>query len=73
MNLTDPHIKEKQSAWPNHKQWTVGTTLDHRVYIQDDNFQYDARLYINGDFPDEQTELDYANAITEILNERTST
>lgn len=72
MNLNDPHIKEKQSLWSNYKQWTVGTANDGRVFIQDDNFKYDARLYINGDFPDHQSTLDYAKAIAEILNERTN-
>ena len=68
MNLTDPHLSEKLNRWPNHKQWTVGTTSDGRVFIQDDNFQYDARLYINGDFPDQLDELRYAQAIADILN-----
>lgn len=72
MNLIDPYIKEKQSAWPNHKQWTVDTTKDGRVFIQDDNFQYDARLYINGDFADINKQVEYAKAIAEILNEQTN-
>lgn len=69
MDLTDPYVKEKLSRWPNHKQWVAGITNDDRVFIQDDNFQYDARLYIDGDFPSLQRRLDYANAIAEILNE----
>jgi hypothetical protein len=50
MNLQDPNFEEKRKRFPNHKQWTTGITSDGRVYIQDDNFEYDARLYINGDF-----------------------
>lgn len=71
MNLIDPHYHEKKQKNPDHKQWTTGINkLDNRVYIQDDNFQYDARLYINGDFPDIETQLEYANAIARILNGR---
>ena len=71
MNLIDPnHILKKQKN-PDHKQWTTGINKnDNRVYIQDDNFEYDARLYINGDFPDIETQLEYANAIARILNGR---
>ena len=72
MTLIDPYLKEKQSRWPNHKQWVAGTTSDGRVFIQDDNFQYDARLYIDGDFPDQGEKVEYAKAIAEILNERTN-
>ncbi len=72
MNLNGPHIKEKQSLWSNYKQWTVGTANDGRVFIQDDNFQYDARLYINGNFPNQKEMVEYAKAIAEILNERTN-
>ena len=71
MNLIDPNLQEKKERFPNHKQWTTGINKhDNRVYVQDDNFQYDARLYINGDFPDIDTELEYANAIARILNGR---
>lgn len=71
MNLIDPNHHSKKEKNPDHKQWTTGiSVLDNRVYIQDDNFEYDARLYINGDFPDIDTELEYANAIARILNGR---
>lgn len=72
-NLIDPHLQEKKQQFPDHKQWTTGINKrDNRVYIQDDNFEYDARLYINGDFPDIETQLEYANQIARILNESTS-
>ena len=73
MNLIDPNLQEKKERFPNHKQWTTGINKrDNRVYIQDDNFEYDARLYIDGDFPDIETQLEYANQIARILNESTS-
>ena len=71
MNLQDPNFEEKRKRFPNHKQWTTGITSDGRVYIQDDNFEYDARLYINGDFYDQELQLNYANAIADILNNGT--
>ena len=71
MNLQDPNLANKLIHNPNHKQWTTGITDDGRVYIQDDNFEYDARLYIDGDFYDQELQLKYANAIAEILNAHT--
>ena len=68
MNLQDPNLGYKLTQWPDHKQWTVGKTNDGRVYIQDDNFEYDARLYINGDFLDVELKERYAQAIADILN-----
>jgi hypothetical protein len=68
MNLTDPNYEAKLARFPNHKQWTTGITKDGRVYIQDDNFEYDARLYIDGDFYDLELQERYANAIAEVLN-----
>jgi hypothetical protein len=68
LSLKDPNFDSKKERFPDHKQWTAGITKDGRVYIQDDNFEYDARLYINGDFYDQELELKYANAIAEVLN-----
>lgn len=67
-NLQDPNFAHKKERFPNHKQWTTGITNDGRVYIQDDNFEYDARLYINGDFYDQELQMRYAEAIAEVLN-----
>lgn len=71
INLVDPNLELKLAQWPNHKQWTVGKTSDWRVYIQDDNFEYDARLYIDGDFLDTELKERYAQAIADILNKET--
>ena len=68
MNLLDPNYHSKKQRFPDHKQWTTGITNDGRVYIQDDNFEYDARLYINGDFYDQELQMKYAEAIAEVLN-----
>ena len=68
MNLIDPNLTYKLERYPDHKQWTVGRTEDGRVYIQDDNFEYDARLYIDGDFLDIELQERYAKAIAEVLN-----
>ena len=50
------------------KQYTVGVTEEGKVYIQDDDFMEDARLYINGDFFDLEQEINYANRIAKKLN-----
>lgn len=71
MNLKDPNFDSKKERFPDHKQWTTGVTKDGRVYIQDDNFEYDARLYINGNFYDIELQERYAKAIAEVLNNAT--
>lgn len=73
MNLTDPNFSHKKERYPEHKQWTTGITEDGRVYIQDDNFEYDARLYIDGDFYDIELKERYAKAVAEVLNEHVGT
>lgn len=60
--------REKAKVLPNYEKWTTGTTSDGRVYIQDDDFKYDARLYVDGDFRNDLDKLKYAVTITEILN-----
>jgi hypothetical protein len=72
MNLQDPNYSYKVERFPNHKQWTTGVTKDGRVYIQDDNFEYDARLYIDGNFLDTELQERYARAIAEVLNNATN-
>ena len=72
LNLIDPNHDHKVSHIPNYKQWTTGITKDFRVFIQDDNFEYDARLYIDGDFLDTELKLRYADAIAEVLNRHTT-
>jgi hypothetical protein len=72
MNLQDPNYSYKVERFPKHKQWTTGVTKDGRVYIQDDNFEYDARLYIDGNFLDRELQERYARAIAEVLNNATN-
>jgi len=48
--------------------WTVGVTTDERVYLQDDDFTYDARLYVNGDFANKEQEIKYASMLARKLN-----
>lgn len=69
MTLKDPYLDEKRKRYPNHKQWTTGVANDGRVFIQDDNFTFDARLYINGDFYDLESQTAYAEEIAKVLNQ----
>jgi hypothetical protein len=48
--------------------WTVGVTTDNRVYLQDDDFTHDARLYVNGDFENKEREIKYASMLARKLN-----
>jgi hypothetical protein len=69
MSIRDPNHLQKIARFPNYKQWTTGVTKDGRVYIQDDNFEHDARLYINGDFYDKESEIAYAERVASCLND----
>ena len=51
-------------------QWTQGVTPDGRAYIQDEDFTYDARLYVDGDFPSEQARAHYVDRILAALKDR---
>jgi DNA gyrase inhibitor GyrI len=48
--------------------WTVGVTKDNRVFLETDDFTYDTRLYVNGDFADKDQEIQYASALARRLN-----
>jgi hypothetical protein len=48
--------------------WTVGVTADNRVYLQDDDFAHDVRLYVNGDFADKEQEIKYASMLARKIN-----
>ena len=61
-------IEKKKELITDYKQWTTGRTNDGRVYIQDDDFTYDARLYVDGDFRDTEQELFYADKVADKLN-----
>lgn len=69
MNLKDPNHEERLQRNPDHKQWIAGQSKDGHTYIDDENFEYDARLYINGDFLDLELKLRYAQAIADVLNQ----
>lgn len=49
-------------------RFTCGVTADEKVYIQDEDFTHDARLYLNGDFQDRAQELEYIKTVIEKLN-----
>lgn len=55
----------------NRPRWVIGTTNGQqpRVYIQDDEFKYDARLYVDGDFYNHQQAIEYAKSVACKLNE----
>ena len=48
--------------------WEVGKTSDGRVYLQSNDFTHDVRLYVNGDFLDDDQKLAYAEEIAKRLN-----
>ena len=48
--------------------WTVGVSADERVYLQDDDFTHDVRLYVNGDFVNKEQEIKYASMLARKLN-----
>lgn len=70
INLHPDEIAKRKARWPMYKQWTTGVTSDGRVYIQDDNFTWDARLYVNGDFFDQEAEMAYAEQVAAMLNNK---
>ena len=47
--------------------WGVGETADGRIFIQSDDFKYDVRLYISGDFP-RNVDVQYAEALARFLS-----
>lgn len=49
-------------------KFSTGVDEGGRVFLQDSDFENDARLYVNGDFYDQEEELNYANKIAKILN-----
>ena len=61
--------EQKKIVFKDYMRWTVDVTDDKRVYIQDDDFSYDARLYINGNFSNLDEQILYANSVADSLNE----
>jgi len=48
--------------------WTVRVTKDGQVFLETDKFEHDARLYLNGDFYDQEQEIKYASQLARKLN-----
>lgn len=48
--------------------WTVGVALDGKVYLEDNDFTHDVRLYVNGDFATPEQHWHYAADIARKLN-----
>ena len=48
--------------------WTVGVSIDQKVYLETDDFTHDVRLYVNGDFENKEQEIKYASVLARKLN-----
>lgn len=48
--------------------WTVAVDSDGRVYLEDNDFQHDVRLYVNGDFATPAHHWEYAGVLARKLN-----
>ena len=48
--------------------WTVGVTGEGKVFLETDNFAHDVRLYVNGDFADQEQEIKYAANLARKIN-----
>lgn len=49
--------------------WYIGQNRgDKRVYVESDDFTHDVRLYIDGDFADDQQKMKYAEGVAYALN-----
>jgi hypothetical protein len=48
--------------------WTVGVTSDGRVYLEDNDFTNDVRLYVNGDFEDNEDCIRWASKFARKVN-----
>ena len=48
--------------------WTVGVSTDQKVYLENDDFTHDVRLYVNGDFENKEQEIKYASVLARKLN-----
>lgn len=51
--------------------WEVGEAAGGRLFVQSNDFKYDVRLYISGDFP-RNVDVQYADALARFLNEECS-
>jgi len=48
--------------------WTTGIEEDGSAYFQDEDFTYDARLYLDGDWPSEETRNAYVSRVLTLLS-----
>ena len=48
--------------------WTVAVAADGRVYLEDNDFTHDIRLYVNGDFTTAEQHWEYASVLARKLN-----
>jgi hypothetical protein len=48
--------------------WTVAVCTDGKVYLEDNDFTHDVRLYVNGDFGSPEQHWKYASDLARKLN-----
>ena len=48
--------------------WTVAVAKDGRVYLEDNDFAHDVRLYVTGDFATSEHHWEYAGILARKLN-----
>ena len=48
--------------------WTVAVTADGKVYLEDNDFAHDVRLYVTGDFETPEKHWEYAGVLARKLN-----
>jgi hypothetical protein len=48
--------------------WTVAVQADGKVYLEDNDFAHDVRLYVNGDFATPEQHWEYAGVLARKLN-----
>jgi hypothetical protein len=48
--------------------WTTGVTADGKVFLEDNNFTHDVRLYVNGDFVSLDDKINFAYKLARKLN-----
>ena len=48
--------------------WSVAVDGDGRVYLEDNDFQHDVRLYVDGDFETPAEHWGYAGVLARKLN-----
>ena len=73
MNLRDPNSEKKREyrekqGWSDYKQFSAQQDTNGRTWVEDDNFTYDARMYIDGDFSSPEEKLEYAESVAMALN-----